>query len=193
MPTEQAPSFVRVARVTSILAEDQVLSKKLSGTTQEVARRDGHKQKFPAEAITIAKLIHADGKDVAHLGRGDILKYARDHFKVEAAPKEPARSISEKNSRSVHVGIASLVETAVGVEQSLPNDKRDPKAAQRIALLQSILSKMPDAAERVELLPAYSLVMSAATLVEVDKALEADLTETFAQLREMYREVVVIQ
>jgi hypothetical protein len=186
MSDSTTPSFVRVQRVAALLAEDKMLSGKLSGKTEKISRRDGHTQDFPAEAIALAKKIHADGKDVAHVGRAEILDYARKMYGVEAPVKESVKSISADNSNTVKGGVATLISHAIELEKAV-----DPKSP-RLPVLQKIKEACGTGNADVKLLPAYSIVMSAASLAEVDKALYESLGQDFGFLRKSYQSVVVM-
>jgi hypothetical protein len=186
MSNNSTPSYVRVQRVSTILAEDKMLSGKLSGKTTPVTRRDGHSQEFPVESIELAQKIHADGKDVAHIGRSEILDYARKLYGVEAPVKESVKSISDNNSSTVRSGVATLVSHAITIEKAV-----DPKSP-RIQTLEKVLAATGGNLSDVKLLPAYSVVMSAISLAEVDKALFDSLGSEFDSLRKSYQSVVVM-
>lgn len=189
MPSsDYKPSFVRVQRVATILAEDQVLSKKLSGQTETVERRDGFKKKFPVEAAQVAQAVHADGRDVASLGRAELLKAALAFFNIATDEKEPFKSLSDKNSESVQSAVAALIEHAIEIEKARATDA---KAGERLALLTDVAKAVGKSNNTTPLLPVYSVVMSAATLVDVDKTL-SKLVPSFKKLHQAYREVVVI-
>ena len=97
--TKKQTTFMRYARVNSIIQADLALSRRLSKATIWVGKPNQEGEYFAPEVVGITEAIHNQGKDVNSVSRNEVINFASDVLVLKTAQIDLPKS----NGRIEHI------------------------------------------------------------------------------------------
>lgn len=144
--SKQTPTYMRYARVETVIGKEPALRKVLAGSAKDVTvfKPNGEKQDFNKEVIAVTDAIHEDGLDAHTLSNGSIIEYAAKvllsgkplKFKkpeqtAPAAPPSPKKVVPKPAKAKVAATVpaaatAPKVKAAKQKATAAPKPKQEP-------------------------------------------------------------------